>query len=477
MGRAGRVAPGWCYRLWTKGEAGAMPAFAPPEISVADLAPLALDLAVWGAREPEDLPFLTSPHSASFSEARGLLATLGALDAAGGLTEMGRKMAAVPAHPRLARMLVEGGGRGAADLAALVEGRESGDDVDLSLGLRALSGEVRAQAKRLARHGGPDRGLSPGALLSLAYPDRIALRRPGGPPRFVLSGGAGGFLRESDGLAGQRLLVAADLDGDRREARIRKALPVSEAEVRALHGDQIEERRVCRWEKRHRQVAARVEVALGALVLEEQRWRDAGDDEMIPALLEGIRDLGLNALPWGKAERALVTRAEWARASGLEIAAFDTGALLAELEEWLMPWMLGMRRIQDLGGVDLGGALRARLGADAAAMDKIAPPKFQAPTGTSVLIDYGGAQPSAAIRLQEVFGLTVHPNLGVKGTPLVLELLSPAGRPVQTTADLPGFWATSYRDVRKDMRGRYPRHPWPEAPEVAAPTRRVKPRG
>ncbi len=477
MGRAGRVAEGWCYRLWTKGEAGAMQAFAPPEILVADLAPLALDLAVWGAREPRDLAFLTPPHEGGFAEARMLLADLGALGADGALTALGRKMARVPAHPRLARMLVEGGGAKAASLAALVEGRDdpaARGEVDLGPRLKALSGEMRMDAKRMAKHAGPDRGLSAGALLSLAYPDRIALRRSGGPARYILSGGAGGFLKETDGLAGTRLLVAADLDGDRREARIRKALPVTEAEVRELHAGRIEERRVCVWEKRHRQVAARLQVCLGALVLEERAWREAGDDEVLPALLEGLRDLGLSALPWGRAEQALKARAEWARATGLAMASFAEADLLAELEDWLLPWMAGMRRWEDLGGVDLGGALRARLGSAQAELDRLAPARFAAPTGTGVLVDYSGAAPSVAIRLQEVFGLVEHPLLGADRIPLVMELLSPAGRPVQTTADLPGFWANSYQDVRKDMRGRYPKHPWPEDPAAAEPTRRVK---
>ncbi|QHQ33952.1 ATP-dependent helicase HrpB [Algicella marina] len=485
MGRAGRVAPGWCYRLWTKGEAGAMPAFAPPEIEVADLAPLALDLAVWGARQPEDLPFLTPPHPGSFAEARALLTELGALDESGTLTEAGRAMAAVPAHPRLARMLVAGGGTQAADLAALVEGRLEGEDVDLGVSLRALRGgdglskaargALRQEAERLRRHAAAERGLSSGALLSLAYPDRIALRRPGGQPRYLLSGGAGGILRDSDSLAGQRLLVAADLDGDRREARIRKALAISESEVREVHGNRLKEQRICKWDRRTRSVQAREQVTLGALVLEERHWTGAGDDEVLPALLEGIRDLGLAVLPWGKAATALRARAEWARASGLELPPCDDASLMMALEEWLLPWMAGMRRLEDFAALDLNAALQARLGG-LAEIDRLAPARFTAPTGTAVLIDYSGEAPAAQIRLQEVFGLTVHPVLGAKRLPLVLELLSPAGRPVQKTADLPGFWANSYADVRKDMRGRYPRHPWPENPAAATPTRRAKPR-
>jgi ATP-dependent helicase HrpB len=496
-GRAGRLAPGWCYRLWTRGEEGGLADFAPPEIAVADLAPLALELALWGS---DALPFLTPPPPAPLAEARALLTGLGALDRGGRNTAPGRALAGLPVHPRLGHMLLAGGaagaGREAAALAALLEARDPlapGAGADLAPRLAALRGgrdaaadptaiaAIRTEARRLAALAPAGKGLGPGpgALLSLAYPDRIARRREGTAPRYLLSGGKGARLADHDPLGTALFLVAADLDGDPREALIRRALPVTEAELRALHP--LARVQAAEWSRRDRAVRARDRLMLGAIALEDRPWTappEAVAAAVAAALLEGIRDLGLGVLPWTDAARRLQARIEWLRARGAALPATDDATLLATLEDWAAPWLAGMSRAEDLARLDLAAALRARLDhGGAAALDRLAPAAITAPTGTRLPVDYAGSQPEVAVRLQELFGLTEHPGVGPERTPLLITLLSPAGRPVQTTADLPGFWATSYAEVRRDLRGRYPRHPWPEDPAAAEPTRRAKPRG
>jgi ATP-dependent helicase HrpB len=500
-GRAGRVAPGRCYRLWARGEEGALAAFPPPEIASADLAGLALELALWGAGDAAGMAFLTPPPEAALAEARALLADLGALDDQRRITGHGRALARLPVHPRLGHMLVEGARHGAgalaADLAALIEARDplrgqgGRPPADLALRLAALREPgraadrggveaIRTEAARLRRlaPGGSGAGLSPGALLSLAYPDRIGQRRPGNRPRYLLSGGKGAHLPDDDPLAAVPMLVAADLDGDPREALIRLALPVTESEIRDLHADRLARVRTCEWSRRDRAVRARERLMLGALALEDRPWRDAPADAVAAALIEGIRDLGPDCLPWSRPARLFAARVEWLRAQGEDLPDCSQDGLMASLGDWLAPHLAGMTRADDLSRLDLVAALRARLDWPALQrLDRLAPEAITAPTGTRLPIDYSGAQPSVAVRLQEMFGLTDHPAIGPARVPVVLELLSPAQRPVQTTADLPGFWANSYADVRRDLRGRYPRHPWPEDPAAAEPTRRAKPRG
>jgi ATP-dependent helicase HrpB len=497
-GRAGRVGPGWCFRLWARGEEGALAAFPPPEIASADLAGLALELAAWGTASPDGLAFLTPPPSAAFAEARALLAELGALDPAGGISAHGRALAGLPVHPRLGHMLVEAGRQGAgalaADLAALAEARDPlrGAGVDLGLRLAALRhGDARADAGALAAlrtearrlralSGGTDsgEGLAPGAALSLAYPDRIGRRRPGTAPRYLLSGGKGAVLPADDPLAAAPLIVAADLDGDPREATVRLALPLAESDLRRLHADRLRWVTVCEWSRRERAVVARRRLMLGALALEDQPWRGAPAELVTAALIEGLRELGPEALPWTPAARRLAARVEWLRRHGeTGLPDLSAGGLLADAG-WLAPWLTGMTRVADLARLELAAALEARLDRDARQrLDRLAPATLRAPTGTLLPVDYSGEAPAVSVRLQEMFGLTLHPTLGADRVPVVFELLSPAGRPVQTTADLPGFWAASYADVRRDLRGRYPKHPWPENPAAAAPTRRAKPRG
>lgn len=482
-GRAGRVAEGVCYRLWTKGEEGGLASFPPAEIEVADLAGLALELALWGGAE---LPFLTPPPAGPLAEARALLQGLGALDARGHITAHGRVLAGLPLHPRLGHMLAVAG-RGAATLAALLAERDPlrGAGPDLTLRMQAVARpgpeadrgvveRVRAEAKRLAAAApkGERTGLSMAEMAALAYPDRIGLRRKGEAPRWVLSGGKGAAMAAGLALSGSRLIVATDLDGDAREATVRQAVAISEAEVRGLYADRIGWVEVCEWSRREGRVVSRRQERLGALVLDDRHW-DAAPDAVAMAALEGVRLLGL---PWSAGARRLRARARLARGDGWP--GVEDADLLASAGDWLLPHLTGVKTEADIRGFDLVPALQGLIGWDRLAeMDRLVPGSFETPLGRKVPIDYDGDVPGIEVRLQEMFGVTVHPVVGAARMPVRVTLLSPARAPVQVTTDLPRFWATSYADVRKDMRGAYPRHPWPEDPTVAEPTLRAKPRG
>lgn len=493
-GRAGRVAPGTCYRLWTAGEDGALPAFAPPEIDTADLAPLALDLALWGAG-PEDIPLLSPPNSGTYAEGVALLTDLGALDAGGRITDHGRALARLPTHPRLANMLIRAG-RAAAPLAALLADRDPlprAAPTDLALRIEAFNdpkrfattrpwapdrgaiARIREESRRLARLA-PDapegHRLSLAEMAALAYPDRIGQRRKGEAPRYVLSGGKGAVLPDGDALTNAPFLVATDLDGDPREARIRQAIQITPSEIRDIFGDRVAWVDSCAWSRRDRRVVARQQERLGAAVIDDRLWKDAPEDAIARAMLDGVRDLGL--VPGDKA-RLFLARVRLAGAEA-GLPDFSDTALMDSLEDWLLPFLGGIRDATAWRKFDLLPALKARLDWDQAqALDRIAPASFTTPLGRKIAIDYASDPPEISLRLQELFGQTTHPSIG--GTPLKLTLLSPAGRPIQTTADLPGFWTGSYADVRKDMRARYPKHPWPEDPTQADPTLRAKPRG
>jgi ATP-dependent helicase HrpB len=333
---------------------------------------------------------------------------------------------------------------------------------------------IRLEARRLAKLARrADSGVtSIAAMAAMAYPDRIGLRRKGDAPRFVLSGGKGAVLDDSDPLAGARLIVATDLDGDPREARIRQAAQISEAEVRALFADLIRWHDVCEWSRRERRVVARQQERLGAVVLDDRIWKDAPADALARAMLDGVRDLGL---VWSDAARRFAARVALLRDGGADLPDMSEPALMARLEDWLLPHLGGVKTADQWKRFDLLEPLRAMLDWDQMqALDRAAPAHFTTPLGRKIPIDYSGEHPEISLRLQEMFGQTVHPMVG--RTPLRVTLLSPAGRPVQTTLDIPGFWASSYADVRRDMRGRYPRHPWPEDPTEADPTLRAKPR-
>lgn len=482
-GRAGRVAPGVCYRLWHEAGQGAMAQSAPPEITQADLAGFALELAAWGAA-PGDLALLDPPPEGALAAANDLLTALGALDKKGRITAHGRALAALPLHPRLGHMLLHAG-QEAAPLAALMADRDPlrGAPADLTLRLAALAGKqqpyqadrgaiarLKAEARRLARlapQNPPHEGLSPGAMAALAYPDRIGLRRKGDAARFILSGGRGAVLDDADPLAEDRLIVATDLDGAGREARIRRALPLPEAELRALFADRITWQQRVEWDRRANRIRAeRVEI-LGALTLTRQNLPDASGDAIADAALEGLRHIGLS---WTARAARLRARIRLMPALG----PVDDASLLAD-GDFLRPWLQDIRNADDLRALDLYDALLARIGWEGQqTLAHEVPAHFITPLGRKVPIDYAGDAPMVEIRLQELFGLATHPVIA--GQPLRISLTSPAGRPVQVTMDLPGFWADSYAEVRKEMRGRYPRHPWPEDPLTASPTTRAKPR-
>ena len=428
---------------------------------------------------------------------------LGALDAQGRITAHGRLLAGLPLHPRLAHMLAVAGPE-AATLAALLAERDPlrGAGPDLALRLQAIARpgpeadwgvveRIRAEAERLAaaarglgaadppppspsdqegsRNSG---GHSLAEMAALAYPDRIGLRRKGEAPRWVLSGGKGAAMAAGLALSGARLIVATDLDGDAREASVRQAVAISEAEVRGLYAGRIRWETVCEWSKREGRVLTRRQERLGALVLDDRHW-EAPPEAVATAALDGLRLIGL---PWSPAARRLRARARLAR--GEDWPGVEDAELLATAEDWLLPHLTGVRTEADLRGLELVPALQGLLGWDRlAAMERLVPASFETPLGRKVPIDYDGAVPAIEVRLQEKFGVTAHPVVGGERLPLRVTLLSPARAPVQVTTDLPRFWATSYADVRKDMRGAYPRHPWPEDPTVAEPTLRAKPRG
>ncbi|WP_096784749.1 ATP-dependent helicase HrpB [Rhodobacter sp. CZR27] len=488
-GRAGRVAPGICFRMWTKGEEGALLPFPPAEIEAADLTGLALELAVWGS---SDLAFLTPPHPGVLAEARALLEGLGALEN-GRITEHGRALARLPLHPRVGHMLALSGPQ-AAPLAALMADRDLvKGPPDLALRLAALRdpkrfsdehphevnraalARIRDEARRLASSvSAPDAGFSPGQMAALAYPDRIGLRRKGDSPRWVLSAGKGAAMEPGQPLSGARLIVATDLDGNAREAKVRQAAAITESELRELFAPQIRWREVCEWSRREGRVIARRQEMLGALVLDDRSWPDAPPEALARAAVEGLRQIGL---PWSPSARRLRARIALLHAEGADLPDVSDAALLAD-PDWLLPFLGGRRTEADLRALDLTEPLRARLGWEGGQLlDRLAPSHFETPLGRRVPIDYEGEAPGIEIRLQEMFGVTAHPTVGPKRLPLRITLLSPGQRPVQVTMDLPGFWASSYADVRRDMRGRYPRHPWPEDPTEAEPTTRAKPRG
>ncbi len=481
-GRAGRVAAGTAYKLWAKGENGTLPAFAPAEIETADLTGLALELALWGA-PPEDLPFLTPPAPIALKEAQDLLHSLGALDKDQRITKHGKALARLPLHPRLGHMLVQAGPQ-AADLAAILNerdplGRAAGSD--LVLRLRALrDGRVPkdytsrvkqeiTRLKKLAPNAKTD-DLNLGAMAALAYPDRIGQRRKGDEPRYILSGGKGALMEPSDVLGNAPFIVVTDTDGNPREARIRQAAQIDQSDIRALYGDEIKWINECAWSKRDRRVIAYSREKFGALILEERLWKDAPEEAIAAAMLDGVRALGLNFSP---ADERFRTRVALLRASGEDLPDLSDDVLLDSIQDWLLPFLGGVRNAAHLKALKYLEPLKSILSWDQLQrLDKAAPSHVETPLGRRVVVDYEYGTPQIELRLQEMFGTTVHPV--VAGQALRVTLLSPAGRPVQTTTDIPAFWDTSYADVRKDMRGRYPRHPWPENPREADPTLRAK---
>jgi ATP-dependent helicase HrpB len=495
-GRAGRLAPGVCYRLWPESER--LQPFTPPEILEADLGPLVLELARWGARSAEALTWLNPPPEAHWNQARDLLILLDALDEDGAITRHGEAMLQLGLHPRLAHLLVKGQeagwGRTAAELAALLSERDILTDrpgSDLGLRLQALrsarqsgvhrgrKAQVRALANSLARENDEHDARAPvGPLLALAYPDRIGQRR-GGRGRFLLSNGRGALLFEDDPLAGSEFLVAAELDGQAQEARIFLAAEISREEIESVLSQAIESVKSIDWDEERGRSVARAQRRLGALVLEERLIMDLAPATIQAGLLAAIRRRGLGALNWSDAILQWRARAALARRREPDRwPAFDDDALLADLEEWLAPFFNDHRRWQDLARIDWLAALKSRMDfGQQQALDRWYPARIDLPTGQQARLDYrADPGPVLATKLQTLFGQTETPTVGPQRHPVLIHLLSPAGRPLAVTSDLKSFWTNAYPDVRKDMRGRYPKHPWPDDPLTAVASARTKPR-
>jgi ATP-dependent helicase HrpB len=491
-GRAGRTESGTCYRLWDEAETRALPAFADPEIREADLAGLALDLARWGAPDPAGLAFLDPPPTAAFKEARTLLRRLEALDEAGVLTPHGRALSDMPLPPRLAHMVLKAAASGQAERAAriavlITERGLGGRDADLRHRLEALerdrslrARDARALSARwagLAGRAGDHEPLSDGLLLAFAYPERIARAR-GPAGEFQLAGGRGAFLEPTDALARETWLAVAELGGGDRRDRILLAAPLAEAEILEAFEDQLETEERLEESGGGRLRVKRI-TRLGRLSLREQ-VDDNPDPALIAAALgERVRREGLDGLPWGTTAESVRERAAFLRRSDESWPDLSDEALMARLDEWLTPLLAGVRSLAALKPDVLDGALRSLIPWERQReLDAEAPARWTAPTGNSFAVDYAAeGGPRVEVRVQEVYGLAEHPAVAGGRVPLTLALLSPAHRPIQTTKDLPGFWRGSWKDVRTEMRGRYPKHVWPEDPATAAPTTRAKPRG
>ncbi len=514
-GRAGRTAPGACYRLWSESQQAALRVQAPPEILETDLAPLALELACWGT-PVESLAWLDAPPVATLEQARDLLLRLEALDDAGRATALGRQMVALGTHPRLAHLLLRAREFGLVELGStlaallgerdVLRGPPALRDPDLRLRAELVQRESSAlppgleldrgalqQARRSADllrrrlTRGPPLPTSSerpreavGLLLALAYPDRIGRAREDQSGRYLLSGGRGAAFAGPCSLAGSPWIVVAALDAGEREARIQLAAPLALEDLERHFAAAIEPVESVLWDSRSAAVLAVRGRRLGAVELEMQPWRNAPPERLQQAMLAGLRELGLAALPWTRDLEQWRERVGFLRThapNGREDWP-DLGdeALLASLEDWLAPWLEGCTRREHLARVKLAEALHARL--DYAArrrLDELAPTHLTVPSGSRVAIDYSGEVPQLSVRLQEVFGLMETPRLAGGRVPVTMQLLSPAGRPVQRTQDLASFWARGYLDVRKDLKGRYPKHYWPEDPHSATATRRVRP--
>ncbi len=503
-GRAGRVAPGACYRLWSQGDDAQLAPRSVPEILEGDLAPLALELAVAGISDPSVLTWLDPPPDGPLAQARALLRQLGAVTPDGALSPHGRSLASLPAHPRVAHMLTRGVQLGqaplACNIAALLGARDllrpvdAGQriDADLRTRLEVLDGDrggidaridhdtirhVRLDARmwreRLGIKSTPvDREMT-GALLALAYPDRIARRRSGADGRYLLSNGTGAHFDEPQPLGGEEWLVIAETDGRVPESRIYLAAPVTLEALVACNAAELVVVEEVRWDDRTERVVASRRTMLGAIVVREQPLKDAPPQLVTESLLDALRRRGVDALPWSDGARRLRARMAFVRTLDANWPDVGDAALLASLDQWLSPAIADARSLTDVARTDLAGALLALLDwKQRTQLDALAPAHVEMPSGSHIAVDYGSPEaPALAVRLQEVFGLATTPTVGGGRVPLTLHLLSPAHRPVQVTRDLAAFWRGSYREVRKEMRGRYPKHDWPEDAANAAPSR------
>ncbi|MCW0181666.1 MAG: ATP-dependent helicase HrpB [Zavarzinia sp.] len=505
-GRAGRLGPGTCIRLWTEAEHRALLPHTPAEILLADLAPVALDLALWGIADPTSLRLLDLPNAGAYAQGRRLLEDLGALDPQGRITDHGKALARLGAHPRLGHLMIEGKrlgeGAQAARIAALIEGRDplrlgpQNRDCDLAPRLEAIEGRGGAGAdrgllrqieqaalqwcRRLGVDGrrADDRGLT-GRLVALAYPERVARRRPGGGGLYLMASGAAARLDPAEPLAAREWLAIASLDGSRKDGRVYLASPLDAADVLDLFAAQITTEEQVAFDDASGQVRARRRKRLGEIVIEDAVWSNPPQEAVSAALLAAIRARGLDSLPWSPAATALRARVNFLHR--LDPGAgrwpdWSDEALQASLEDWLLPYLAGISRLDGLRRLDLHEILAASLDwSRRQALDAEAPSHLDVPSGNRHALDYGSGQaPVLAVKLQEMFGARETPSIAKGKVPVTLHLLSPAGRPVQVTQDLVSFWGRGYADVRADLRGRYPKHPWPEDPLTALPTAKTK---
>ncbi len=492
-GRAARQGPGVAYRLWEEAATAGLPRFDPPEILEADLSSLTLDCARWGLADPRRLAWIDPPPGAAVAEARARLAALGAIDGDGRVTPHGEAIARLPLSPRLGHMLIEAGkiglGTTAAQIAVLLGERGlGGTDVDMDSRLRRWRVEKGARAENARRLAARWAAMVDGSrasesadtasatCIALAFPDRIARRRDSSGENWASVGGRGFRLDPTIALARNEWLAVAETQGLAAGARILSAAAIDQATVDALFGDRTEARRTVSFDPATGGVQASHERRLGAIRLGGGPDSNADPAAISAALLAGLRDHGLALLPWSETATALRQRAAFAAAHGAPEVALDDPALLARADEWLVSLLEGKRRLAQTDSGGLTEALRGLIGWEAMrAIDRLAPPRFESPAGSSHEIDYTAeAGPTVELRPQALFGLARHPMVADGRVPLVLSLTSPAGRPIQTTRDLPGFWAGSWADVAREMRGRYPRHPWPDDPAAASATLRTK---
>ncbi|KXU29744.1 ATP-dependent helicase HrpB [Sphingobium sp. 22B] len=492
-GRAARQRPGVAYRLWEAAATAGMPPFDPPEILESDLSSLMLDCALWGVSDPGELRWLDPPPAAAVAEARKRLTVLEALDEGGRITAHGKTLATLPLEPRIGHMLVRAGEMGLAEIAAEVavllgERGIGGQDTDLSqrrMRWRRESGKradaARAMAKRWAKLAPTDSsgaipvsaagGHETGLCLALAFPDRVARRRSADGADWASVGGRGFRLDPLSPLAREEWLAVGEVQGSAAGARILSAAPIGEAEVIALFSARVAEHRTVRFRAANGGIEALRERRLGAVRLSSGSDDRPDPTAVVAALTDGVRQGGLDLLPWSDAARSLRMRAAFAGVEALS----DT-ALMETLDEWLPPLLRGRRRLSDIDRSQLSGVLEGLIGWDGKQqVDRLAPPEFRSPAGSGHEIDYAAeGGPRVELRVQALFGLNEHPVVGSGRIPLVLSLTSPAGRPIQTTRDLPGFWKGSWSAVAKEMRGRYPKHPWPDDPAAAGATLRTK---
>jgi ATP-dependent helicase HrpB len=494
-GRAGRQASGSVYRLWEEAATASLPRFDPPEILEADLSALLLDCALWGVSDPRELRWVDPPPLAALVEARRRLRALGAVDDSGRPTPHGRSIAALPLPPRLAHMMIEAQARGwgetAAHVAVLLSERGlGGNDVDLETRLRRWRAErgkradaARGLAKSWLHLLGPASvrsneftGAALGSCVALAFPDRVARRRDASGENWISVGGRGFRLDPAASLAREAWLAVAEVGGAAAGARILSASAIDEAAVERLLADRIETRSDVRFDPVSGAVHARRARRLGAITLSEVRDGAATSAEIETALLGGVRAHGLDLLPWSDSTRALRRRAAFARAHDAALADLSDDGLLGAIDQWLPPLLGGKRQLSQIDAGALHCTVETLLGYEnRRAIDRFAPDSFETPAGSSHAIDYQAeAGPTVIVRVQALFGLSRHPCIAGGGVPLVLALTSPAGRPIQTTRDLPGFWAGSWSAIAKEMRGRYPKHAWPDDPTGAVPSLRTK---